>query len=74
MSSHTNSQFERVSIEPARAEAFEGQPILILHEDGPLNRTAPMLLDHGTAAYLVRECIRLYPDLREQLGETGGSL
>ena len=58
MTSYTNSEGERVSIERATAPAFAGQLLLVIHDDPPPRGTgvrAPMLLDAGTRAWLVEQ-------------------
>lgn len=52
VASHTNSERELLTIERANSEAFAGQLLLVIHDDGPLDLKAPMLLDEGTQRFL----------------------
>jgi hypothetical protein len=58
MAEHFNSQGERITIDRASAGAFEGQPLLVIHDDPHPAGTgvaAPMLLDAGTRRWLRRQ-------------------
>lgn len=52
---HSNSESELISIDRIEAGPFEGQYLLIIHDDPPPEGTgiqAPMLLDRGTRDWL----------------------
>lgn len=52
VASHTNSEHERLTIERTNAAGFEGQLLLVIHDDPPFSVKAPMLLDEGTQRFL----------------------
>lgn len=55
IASHRNSQHERVTIERVGGGPFEGEHVLVVHDDPPPRGSgvaAPMLLDEGTRAWL----------------------
>ena len=53
ISSHVNSENEKISIESSDKGPFAGQLILIIHDDVKSGGTkAPILLDEGTRNWL----------------------
>ena len=52
VASHVNSEGERITVEIAHGDGFEGRLLLVIHDDPPLAVKAPMLLDSGTADWL----------------------
>jgi len=58
MPKYTNSENEVVSIQKLGWGPFEGQHILVIHDDPPplgSGAEAPMLLDEGTRKWLQRQ-------------------
>ena len=55
MSSHVNSQNEKISIESIDKGQFAGQLLLVVHDDKKAGGTvAPMLLDKSTITWLMQ--------------------
>ena len=57
MSSHVNSQNEKISIESSDSGAFAGQLLLVMHDDNAYHgwgTKAPMLLDKSTITWLMQ--------------------
>ena len=56
MSSHVNSQNEKISIESCDSGAFAGQLLLVMHDDNAYHgcTKAPMLLDKSTITWLMQ--------------------
>ena len=55
MMEHRNMEGELISIEISDAPRFQGQLLLVIHDDPPPNGSgiaAPMLLDHDTREWL----------------------
>ena len=63
VSEHINSEQERISIERVIGGRFDGQYLLVIHDDdsprGRPGTRAPMLLDAGTADWLSEHLINL---------------
>lgn len=53
VASYTNGEGEQVTIEQVADGAFAGQYLLVIHDDPPVGTKAPMLLDLGTAGWLL---------------------
>lgn len=59
MIEHTNSQGERISIEPRKMHGITPVLVLVIHDDPPAKggsgTKAPMLLDAGTREWLKQQ-------------------
>lgn len=60
VASHVNTEGERITIERMVGGEFDGQFLLVIHDDAPSPHFAPMLLDEGTRDWL-RTALDLSP-------------
>lgn len=61
ISNHTNSQGELTTIETVDSGQFQGQLLLIIHDDNGSAIKAPTLLDQGLAEFLRAQLDILFP-------------
>ena len=63
MSQYTNSEQEKIGVELCRKAPFAGKPVLIIYDDPPSPRTAPMLFDKGVAEFLLGQIAEHWPEV-----------
>ena len=56
IATHFNSQGEKITIDRVAVGEFQGQLVLVIHDDAPGWTEAPMLLDEGTRLFLIEQC------------------
>ncbi len=60
---YTNGNGELLTIQRATGGPWEGEPLLVVHDDPPSAVTAPLMIDRGMIDWLREQCDRLEAEL-----------